>query len=305
MKGKWSPGKITGVVLGSVGAGFLLLGSFYIGAIQLTRELQVFSRERAEGKARREEDAGKGTQGWLDGYNGPSYGDPQEGYGDEKETPGGGVSENPEYYEFHDAIRRDLSYQVAFENYSSQLGENENVWVEVNYPVVSGREDSELSVINHAIQKELEEITEYADSVAESISEEERYTFEAESYITYMDEKLLSVAYVEYGYLNDEIYETYIITANVDMENNMALTNSQILDIDDAFSIDFRNRCQKQNGEIEVLSLFTDQDITDLLTNDTSLIIAYTPVGMEIGFNYYYGWVTVTYQDYQKFQNHF
>ena len=101
------------------------------------------------------------------------------------------------------------------------------------------------------------------------------------------------------------LFRSYIITANVDMENNMALTNSQILDIDDAFSIDFRNRCQKQNGEIEVLSLFTDQDITDLLTNDTSLIIAYTPVGMEIGFNYYYGWVTVTYQDYQKFQNHF
>ena len=42
-----------------------------------------------------------------------------------------------------------------------------------------------------------------------------------------------------------------------------------------------------------------------MLNDDDSLIIFYTPLGMEVGFNYYYGWVTVTYKDYQKYKSLF
>ena len=120
-----------------------------------------------------------------------------------------------------------------------------------------------------------------------------------------MDENILSIAYVEYGYLDDEYYESYVISVNIDMESGLALTNSQMLEINDEFSIDFRNRCEKQNGEIEALSMYSDQDITEMLTSDASLIIFYTPMGMEVGFNYYFGWVTVTYQDYQEYESLF
>ena len=43
------------------------------------------------------------------------------------------------------------------------------------------------------------------------------------------------------------------------------------------------------------------QEITELLTSDGDLIIFYTPQGMEIGFNYDEGWVTVTYHDYREY----
>ena len=100
---------------------------------------------------------------------------------------------------------------------------------------------------------------------------------------------------------------SYVVSVNIDMESKMALTNSQLLEINDQFSVDFRNRSQEQNGEISYLYNFTDQEITELLTNEESLIIFYTPLGMEVGFNYYYGygWVTVTYKDYKEYQRHF
>ncbi len=336
MKGKWSPGKVTAVVLGGIGAGIVLAGSFCLGVTQLAKDVLAIQRDgrRMEERARREksQDTRSGIEDWLrehgdrsyyydygdDGYNydydddyfyddGDDYfyddGNKDESIPSLPRNPESYDSGNNQYYEFHDAIREGLSYQVEFENFSSLFGEN--VQVDMNYPVITGKTASELSVINNAIQEELQEVKEYGEYVAEWISEEQSYSFQAESYVTYMDEKLLSVAYVEYGYLDNEVYESYVITANIDMENGMALTNSQILDIDDAFSVDFRNRCEAQNGEIDSLSMYSDQDITDMLTNDDSLIIAYTPVGMEIGFNYYYGWVTVTYQDYQKFQKSF
>lgn len=82
------------------------------------------------------------------------------------------------------------------------------------------------------------------------------------------------------------------------------LNNTDLLNINDSFSVDFRERCERQNGEIEELYYMSDQEITGYLTENDYLIIFYTPLGMEIGFNYYDGWVTVTYKDYKRYQKH-
>ena len=42
-----------------------------------------------------------------------------------------------------------------------------------------------------------------------------------------------------------------------------------------------------------------------MLNSEDELILFYTPIGMEVGFNYYNGWVTVTYPDYLKYQKKF
>ena len=81
--------------------------------------------------------------------------------------------------------------------------------------------------------------------------------------------------------------------------------NAGILDIDDEFAIDFRKRCEEQNGEINGLNYYSDQQIREYLTNENSLIILYTPLGMEVGINYDDGWATVTYKDYEKFTKQF
>ena len=79
------------------------------------------------------------------------------------------------------------------------------------------------------------------------------------------------------------------------------MDNTDIIAVDDDFSVDFRYRSEEQNGTIDTLDWMSDQEITELLTSSGNLIIYYTPMGMEIGFNYEDGWVTVTYHDYKDY----
>lgn len=305
MKGKWSPGKITAVVLGGIAAGMLLLVTFCLGVMQLLGGMRLLglTRDRAEQGQRQEIPETDSNDGYADRRDAAPFEEiPADPYADEGEiTP-----KDSEYYEFHNADRQDLSYQADFESYADMFG-TDNVLLSVNYPVISGNNQEDMDGVNRAVQREVEELKEYVSSVSEEIDRDSTFSFEAESYITYMDEEVLSIVYVEYGYLDDEFYESYVVSVNIDMESKMALTNSQMLEINDQFSVDFRNRSEKQNGEISYLYNFTDQEITDLLNDDDSLIIFYTPLGMEVGFNYDYGygWVTVTYKDYEKFQRHF
>lgn len=305
MKGKWGPGKITAVVLGGIAAGMLLLMTFCIGVMQLLGGMRLLglARDRAQERQSQEIPESDSDDGYADRRDAAPFEEvPDEPYGKEEElTP-----ENTDYYELHNAIREDLSYQVDFESHADMFG-TDNVLLYIDYPVVSGKANENMSGVNRVIQKEVEELKEYVSSVSEELDKEITFSFETESYITYMDEDILSIAYVEYGYLGGEFYESYIVSVNIDMKSGMALTNSQILEINDQFSVDFRNRSEEQNGEVSYLYDFTDQEITELLNDDESLIIFYTPLGMEVGFNYYYGygWVTVTYKDYEKFQRHF
>ncbi|MDD6491854.1 MAG: hypothetical protein PUG54_06500 [Firmicutes bacterium] len=257
MKKEWSGKKTAAVICGCLGAGIILLVTFYISVFQLVRGVLVLERKY-----------------------------------------GGNIAS--EYYEFHNEVKNNLSYQVRFEDYEEKFGDSKNSSVDIAYPVVYGKDD--FTAVNKIIQKEIGKVKSYVESVAGQLGKSEEFEFDGECYVTYMDEELLSIIYVEYGYLNDEVYESYVVSVNIDMESKMALTNTQLLDIDDEFSIDFRERCEKQNGSIELLNYYSDQNITQMLTSEEHLIIFYTPLGMEVGFNYYGGWVTVTYRDYGKYQ---
>ncbi|MDE5909112.1 MAG: hypothetical protein K2H52_10305 [Lachnospiraceae bacterium] len=316
MDKKLSSGKIVAVVFGSLGTVIALLIVFTLSLYQLVqnpwflpdtdnqdrKETMQASREGEgdeketyrEDPDRDEKDSNREDEDRTE--NEEDFGLYKDGKHDKEQI-------DSEYYDFHNDIQRDLSYQIEFRTYQETYGDHRNISVEMDYPVVTGRSADDLEGINNAIYKEVEAVETYGKSVTDWLPNDEEFRFETECYVTYMDEDILSIIYVEYGYLEDEIYESYVIPVNIDMESRMALTNSQILNINDAFSIEFRERCERQNGEIQFFSLFSDQDITYLLTDEDSLIIFYTPLGMEIGFNYYYGWVTVTYKDYQKYQN--
>lgn len=295
MKGNWSSGKLTALILGSMAAGMLLLGSFCISVFWLLNDIGRESLQAKERESREDERQEEQEERSSDSYR---------RYEEEEEEKTEEDWQESLYYDFHDEIRDDLSYHIRMEDLGCYYGDNNNVSVQVEYPVVWGIDSDELESINAALYREVDEIKRYGESVADQIGSEESFLFEADCLVTYMDEETLSVVYREEGYLNDEGYESYIISVNIDMESKMALTNTQLLAIDDDFSIDFRERCEKQNGEIAFLESFSDQDITELLTDDGSLIVFYTPMGMEVGFNYYYGWVTVTYRDYQKYRSH-
>lgn len=204
--------------------------------------------------------------------------------------------EGIEYYQFTDYIREDLSYQIELESLETKDG---NVCMSMSYPVVSGEQVPNLDGINKALQNEITAVEKYLEKVESQLTEDENYEFQVEGYVTYMSEEVLSVAYVEYGYWNSEIYESYIISVNIDMTTGMIIDNTQILEIDDAFSIEFRERSEEQNGS--GLPEFSDQEITEYLNDRDFAIILYTPLGMEVGMNYYNGWITVTYPDYRDY----
>ena len=317
MKKEWSTGQKTAVILGSICAGLLLLTVFCIDVFRLARYLFYVDADDYPTARYRQEEPGTYPESDSNDFQGGGYGDFDDGSGgdyryfdgddfyDDYGYYGDDGTDSGEYYEFHDAIRNDLSYRVDFEYYGEVFGED-NVELSMAYPIVYSADGSiDLDGVNNVIQREVGEVKAYTASVGEELSADVAFRFDVDSYVTYMDEEILSIIYVESGYLDGESYENYVISVNVDMESGLAMTNSQILDIDDEFSIDFRNRSEKQNGDVGGISMFSDQDITDMLNDDDSLIIFYTPLGMEVGFNYYYGWVTVTYKDYQKYKSLF
>ena len=212
--------------------------------------------------------------------------------------------ENDKYYSLHDDLKYDLSYQVEFDFFEYET-DNENVSIMVTYPIVVGEDVQNLDRINDALYSEVELLTEYfEEDYAPYMNNEDGYfSATAVCYVTYMDEDKLSVAFQERIYA--DFYDmAYLECFNIDMENGVILDNQEMLSIDDDFSVEFRTRSDEQNGEIYSLTNMTDQEITGYF-NSPDVIVFYTPKGMEIGFNYEDGWVTVTYEEYEQYLNVF
>ena len=280
MDQKWSGGKIAGLIIGGLAALFiaflsLAAGVYYLGThyvLPFMESTEDISYDESLLEEEQEED-------W----------DPEEKTDTDVE----------EYYEFEDDIKADLSYQVD----KDVIEESEETGIAkmiAERPYVIMEDQVKEDRINGLIKKEMEKVREHIEQTAGKLSKENEFQMEVRSYITYMDEETLSIVLEEDGYLDNSFYESRLISLNFDMETGMAMTNTQILKIDDEFTIDFRERCEKQNGEIYGLNYYSDQDITSLMNEESTLILFYTPLGLEVGFNYPDGWVTVTYPDYEE-----
>lgn len=208
--------------------------------------------------------------------------------------------DNDQYYTLHDDIKENLSYSVEFDYYEYDT-DFEDVAIVVSYPVIKGNQVPNLDHLNELIQSEVDLFKDYYEEEYADLMGEEGSYFSALSsgYVTYMDEEKLSIAFSEYIYTNDYRY-AYLYSINIDMENGVVLDNENILGVDDDFSVEFRRKSDIQNGEIAYLTAMTDQEITDYF-NSPDIIVFYTPQGMEIGFNYEAGWVTVTYEEFEQY----
>jgi len=209
------------------------------------------------------------------------------------------------YYTLHDEIRDDLSYSVDLTVYEYE-SDYENVYIAANLPVITGKDVPNLETLNESIQKEVDDVTTLFEKEYESrIKEDEDSSFQAvlSCYVAYMDEDKLSIVYDKRMYClagEKSDQSVRLVCLNVDMKNGVVLENKEMLVTDDAFSVEFRNKSDEQNGPIDFLTAKTDQQITKYFNSD-DIIVFYTPKGMEIGFNYEEGWVTVTYEDYEKY----
>lgn len=138
-------------------------------------------------------------------------------------------------------------------------------------------------------------------------SEDDFYLCEIDSYVTYMDEEILSVVFKESVHMSvmDDylsIFDYYCV--NFDLTTGTIIENTEVLRLDEDFAIDFRQREIAENGD-EALTDFTDQEILEMLKNPEHLVLFYTPMGLEVGLNLEDIIVYVMYADYGQYLNSF
>lgn len=197
------------------------------------------------------------------------------------------------YVELADYIRDDLSYSVEFEEYTHSDFEN-SVYISVWYAQVS--EDVKNSeLINEYL---LDGALYYASMFEEDSTTD--LSLEIESFVTYMDEETLSVAVHEnIHWEGDVLYDLYCM--NFDLKTGTLLDNTDIIEVSDDLVDAFIDQSIYQNGRTSSVSNYTSEEIADFMRDEESLILFYTPVGLEIGYNHPNGWVSATLKDYQRF----
>ena len=212
------------------------------------------------------------------------------------------------YYQMCNCINKDVSYRINYENYE-YVDKDQNVCIRINYYQLDG-DIPNLDDINYELENTaLLYADQYLDKKKEyqEMFEEEGcgYVATVDCYITYNDEQTVSVVF-------DECFETAvqidrkIYTVNIDPETGSILRNTDILDISDEFVADYREICEEQNGEVPAMEYFDNDELKEFFLDENTLILYHTPCGLEVGINYeteddYYGWVTATLNDYDKY----
>ena len=231
---------------------------------------------------------------FLDRYSEDEYGyddyDEYDDYEDESYVP----SPDDEYYvELADAIREDLSYSVDFEEYTHSDYDN-SVYITVWYTQVSEELANSESINEYLMDNAMYYAYMYeSDNVSD-------FMLEVDSFVTYMDEETLSVVVSEYIYADGKpVYDLYCM--NFDLKTGTLLNNTDIIEASDDLVEAFIDQSIYQNGYTSSVSDYSNEEIEDFMSDEDSLILFYTPVGLEIGYNHPSGWVTATLKDYQRF----
>lgn len=228
--------------------------------------------------------------------NGYGFGDEYDGYDyyDDYEDDYYEPSADDDYYvELADYIRDDLSYTVEFEEYTHSDFEN-SVYITVWYAQVSEDLPNSETINEYLMDDALYYAYMYE---SDDISD---FSLEVESYVTYMDEETLSIVVDEYIYMDGKVlYDLYCM--NFDLTTGTLLNNTDIIEVSDELVNAFIEQSIYQNGYTSSVSDYSNGEIADFMSDEESLILFYTPVGLEIGYNHPNGWVTATLKEYQKF----
>lgn len=195
----------------------------------------------------------------------------------------------PYYSGPYNALRDDLSYEISFKNESYYTLDDAVILISVEYPQISSDNIPHVDRINTNLRSDYEFYYEtFQDSFKPLVtSTNDIYYCVVDSYVTYMDEDILSIVFKETVYLslqNDPFQDLYFYCVNIDLQTGEILDNTAILNVDNALVSSLRDRELLEN-ESRLLGNYTDEEIMDMLNNDGDLVLFYTPMGMEVGLN--------------------
>lgn len=212
-------------------------------------------------------------------------------------------SPDDEYYIYlSDAIDESLDYSVDWEDYQ-YADEEKGIDVYIVYPQLTGDDIPNLDNLNDEIKSAS---MYYVDFYQEQYADADIQTYQAyvTAYVTYTSDKSISIVLSE-DLTSDDYSTTDLYCMNIDLLTGQFIDNEDWLDFSSDLAKEFRKQSDYQNGTIDALDALSDEEILDYLSDDASCIAFYTPVGLEIGFNYTTnesgGWVTATIKDYEKY----
>ena len=212
----------------------------------------------------------------------------------------------PYYSGPYNAVADNLSYQVEFVE-EVFYSEDKPIYMCIEYPqIVSGLEEyndyiNEVLYYEYGYYETL--FTEEFGPLMDG--EGDAFTCYVDSFVTYMDEDILSIVFKEELFMqlgSDSFDMLDFYCVNIDLQTGMVMENTEILHLDEAFAIDFRQREINENGDA-ALTHYTDQEILEMLRDPGQLVAFYTPYGMEVGLNLEDIIVYVMYDDYVHFLN--
>ena len=216
----------------------------------------------------------------------------EEYYGEEYEyyEPG---EDDPYYKEFVDSTRTDLDYQIWWASDSMDPDDYEvDTYYYSTYPVLEPKEGASgnYDAINEVIEKTA---LQYKRKFREYAGGTNTY-----SYVTYMDEEQISIAF-QHTLYGEEMSMPLLEAVTFEIETGKEIPAGQMFEADRELAMRFRTQDKTQNGGIAYVQELSDEELLDILQDEEQIIAFYTPVGLELGFNYQTkndeaGWVTVT-----------
>ena len=211
------------------------------------------------------------------------------------------------YVTLANAVRDDLSYSIEWEEYD--LTDDETGATAVGrYPQLVGGNIPQLEELNDLIETEATYFSTLYDYYRSWQGENVVYNVESTGYVTYMDEEKISIV-LEESYVMDGQSSISLYSINIDLISGEVLNNGNMIEYSQQLVDEFRSQNDYQNGQVTAVENMDDEQLLDFLSDENTNIVFYTPVGLEIGFNYTTsdstGWVTATIKNYERYVTKF
>ena len=191
-------------------------------------------------------------------------------------------SADDEYYEkITDAIRDDLPYGVEWQECDLSRKQEDASFYAL-YPKLTG-EIRNRDYLNEIIEKQALLYKNYCQMYVEQAGFDSCH-IQCFGYVTNMDSEHLSVVFDQKFYLNNQSMPG-LSAINIDVETGTILKKEQQFNYSTRLAERFRKQCQKQNGLELSENEWPTEMLRKLLSSDGGIFF-YTPVGLEIGFNY-------------------
>lgn len=218
-----------------------------------------------------------------DYYDNDYYG----GYDDEYDYGYYEPDEDDAYYkEIVDCTRTDLDYDLQWVVESIDPDDtDDSCTYYTTYPILEMDAAPQLDAINETLRQEA--VT-YRDSYKEYDGGISSF-----GYVTLMDEEKISIVF-KHNFYKENVTEVRLDARSFWIETGAEIAPEEMTDIDRELAMRFQSQDKLQNEGVEYVQDLTADELVEILKDPRRAVFFYTPVGLEAGFNYETGWVTVT-----------